>query len=118
MTSSALDYDLAAPGVHHVVEHADVRLLRDLLEQVSAIEGDPGRVGKHTDAERIDQLRLLDRINATAASRPPRPPATPTGHRRRRGCRRRSEPPRSRLRRAVSRRCAIDGRPHLAFSHA
>ena len=67
MTSSVLDYDLAAPGVYPVVEHADVTLLRDLLEQVSAIEGDPGRVGVQSDAERIDQLRLLEQIKAAAA---------------------------------------------------
>jgi hypothetical protein len=68
MTSSALELDLAAPGVHPVFEHADVTLLGELLEQVSAIEGDPGRVGKRADAERIDQLRLLERIKATAAA--------------------------------------------------
>ena len=50
MTSSVLEFDLAAPGVHPVVEHADVTLLRDLLEQVAAIEGDPGRVGVRSDA--------------------------------------------------------------------
>lgn len=68
MTSSALEFDLAAPGGHQVVEHADVTLLCDLLEQASAIEGDPGRMGELADAERIDQLQLLERIKATAAT--------------------------------------------------
>jgi hypothetical protein len=67
MTSSVLDRDLAAPGVFPVVEHADVTLLRDLLERLSAIEGDPGRVGVRSDAERIDQLRLLEEIKSAAA---------------------------------------------------
>ncbi len=68
MTSSALDYDVAAPGVHPVFEHADVTLLHDLLEQVSEIEGDPGRVGKRSDAERIDQLRVLEELKAGTAA--------------------------------------------------
>jgi hypothetical protein len=68
MTSSVLEFDLAAPGVHPVVEHADVTLLSDLLERLSAIEGDPGRVGVRADAERIDQLRLLEQIKGTAAA--------------------------------------------------
>ena len=68
MTSSVLDYDLAAPGVHPVVEHADVTLLHDLLEQLAKIEGDPGQMGVRTDAERIDQLRLLEQVKAAAAA--------------------------------------------------
>lgn len=68
MTSSVLDFDLVAPGVHPVVEHADVTLLHDLLEQLGAIEGDPGQVGVRTDAERIDQLGLLEQVKAAAAA--------------------------------------------------
>ena len=68
MSIPQLDHPLAAPGVHRVVEPAEVRELHGILDRVGALTGEPARVGCLDDATRIDQLALLERLKAVAAA--------------------------------------------------
>ncbi len=68
MTGSLLDTALVAPGVRPVVEPAAVRGLRSVLERVSELDGEPAAIGVGPDAARIDEMRLLEELKATAAA--------------------------------------------------
>lgn len=68
MTGTHLDSTLAAPGVHRVVEPVGVHALRQVLDRVGELDGEPAAVGARSDATRIDQLRLLEELKAVAAA--------------------------------------------------
>lgn len=64
MTESLLE----TAGVHPVFEHADTERLTRVREELAAITADPERSDPLSDVHRIDQLRLLEEIKASAAA--------------------------------------------------
>lgn len=64
MTTSLLE----THRVHPVFEHAGTERLTRLREELAAITGDPERVDPMSDVHRIDQLRILEEIKASAAA--------------------------------------------------
>ena len=65
MTGSVLEF---APGVHPVYEHAVTGRLELMLEELSAITGDPELMGGMADCHRIEQLRMLEQVKSAAAA--------------------------------------------------
>ncbi|MEJ7831716.1 MAG: DUF222 domain-containing protein [Nocardioides sp.] len=55
-------------GVHPVPEQPVLGLLREVLSQVASVDGQPGANGRTADAARIDQIRMLEVLKATAAA--------------------------------------------------
>ena len=68
MTESLLESPVYAPGVVAVRQHPEVEQLQGMLDELSAMTGDPEQGGPMADCHRIERLRMLEEVKAGAAA--------------------------------------------------